>query len=376
MPKFHVGGNMNLSNHSRFGNVFNNSSINADYVHSTISNNPPYNILYTDNANHIGLVSTCLGSENLHILSDLPSNVGVSTTSAFQTESEKISIPQYDPSPLHPPRPVFETDVNQIDLDFTSIPDSFVPLADLCSIEENYNFFPNNTMNPFETNINQMDWVSSIENHSDLGISMNHMDCDPSGEGYVSSENMISSEVDINQMDMGYPGGSILPQEETNINHGGSVFWEIPGEISPKTNMTNFETNREEMNYVPSDKGSEVPIEDLISFDIDFDENDMPSWLKENGFSERDNHLSSSYLDHDLDFKNLMDSTPHITIEDHDHSVAMNLESTSQQHNTMESCEYHDIEAVNPRDDMEGGDNFDDYRDCMDWIYEVMNKDA
>ncbi|CAH8257458.1 unnamed protein product [Arabidopsis lyrata] len=382
MPKFHVGGKSDLSNHSLVGNIFNKSSINVNYVPSTISNNPPYNILSTDNANH-----TSLGSENLPILSGLPSNVRASNTCAFQMESTKISIPQYDPNPFHLPRSVLETDVSQIDLDFTSTPDSFHPLADLCTM--------NYTMNPFETNIDQMDWLPFIENYSHHEINMNHMDWDhsienfilletdvnisfpekhtnqmdwvSSGEGYVPFENVNPSKVDISQMDIDYS------QEETNTNHVGFVSSEIRYGIPPKTDMTileaNYsnmvdcvfpkdissletntiqkdlvscktsfaaldnivplEANMEEMNYVSYDESCDAPIEDLISFDINVDEKDMPSWLDDNGFSERDN--------------------------------------------MMKSCEYHNVEIVNQRDHLKGEDNFDDYRDNMDWIYEVMN---
>ncbi|KAG7589351.1 Signal transduction response regulator receiver domain [Arabidopsis suecica] len=393
MPKFHVGGKSDLSNHSLVGNIFSKSSINVNYVPSTISNNPPYNIVSTDNANHTSLVSTSLGSENLPILSGLPSNVRASHTCAFQMESTKISIPQYDPNPFHPPRSVLENDVNQIDLDFTSTPDSFHPLADLCTM--------NYTMNPFETNIDQMDWLPFIENHSHHEINMNHMDWDhsienfilletgvninfpekhtnqmdwvSSGEGYVPFENVNPFKVDISQMDMGYSGGSILLQEETNTNNVGFVSSEIRYDIPPKTDMTILETNysnlvdcvfpkdissletntiqkdlvscktsfapldnivpleanMEEMNYVPYDESCDDPIEDLISFDINVDEKDMPSWLEDSGFSERDN--------------------------------------------MMKSCEYHNVEIVNQRDHLKGEDNFEDYRDNMDWIYEVMN---
>ncbi|KAG7586263.1 Myb domain containing protein [Arabidopsis thaliana x Arabidopsis arenosa] len=386
MPKFHVGGKSDLSNYSLVGNIFNKSSTNVNYVPSTISNNPPYNILSTDNANHTSLVLTGLGSENLSILSGLPSNVRASNTCTFQMESTKISIPQYDPNPFHPPRSVLENDVNQIDLDFTSTPDSFHPLADLSTM--------NYTMNPFETNIDQMDWLPFIENHSHHEINMNHMDWDhsienfilletdvninfpekhtnqmdwvSSGESYVSFENVNSSKVDISQMDMGDSGGSILPQEETNTNHVGFVSSEIRYDIPPKNDMTILETNysnlvdcvflkdissletnsiqkdllscktsfapldnivpleanMEEMNYVPYDESCDAPIDDLISFDNDIDEKDMPSWLEDNGFSERDN--------------------------------------------MMKSCEYHNVEIVNQRHHLKGEDNFMDYRDSMD----------
>jgi len=405
MPKFHIGGKLDLSNHSVHGNVLNKLSMNVNFVPSTISNNPAYNILSIDSSSidsssYTGLVSTGLSSENSPILYGLPSNDGASNTCTSQMESERISIPQYDPNQCHPHRSILETDVNQIDLDFTSILDSFDPLVDECLMKENNRFLPNPTMNLLDTDIDKMDWVSFIENLSHHDINMNHMDWDPSTAnyvlpetnmninfpekhtneigwvssqvGYVPFENMIPSEVDINHMGMGYSGGSIPPQEETNTNNVGFVSCEIHSEIPPKTNMaileTNYsnpldwvfpeditsletntiqkslvscetsydaldnmvplETNMEEMN----DALYDISIEDLISFDIDANEKDIFSWLEDNGFSE--------------------------------------------ENNMMESCEYHNIESVNQSDDMKIDDNFDDYRECMDWINEEMNKDV
>ncbi|KAG7650971.1 putative two-component response regulator-like APRR6 [Arabidopsis thaliana] len=400
MPKFHIGGKLDLSNHSVHGNVLNKLSMNVNFVPSTISNNPAYNILSIDSSSidsssHTGLVSTGLSSENSPILYGLPSNDGASNTCTSQMESERISIPQYDPNQCHPHRSILETDVNQIDLDFTSILDSFDPLVDECLMKENNSFLPNPTMNLLDTDIDKMDWVSFIENHSHHDINMNHMDWDPSTTnyvlpetnmiinfpekhtneigwvssqvGYVPFENMIPSEVDINHIGMGYSGGSIPPQEETNTYNVGFVSCETHSEIPPKTNIleTNYsnpldcvfpeditsletntiqkslvscetsydaldnmvplETNLEEMN----DALYDISIEDLISFDIDDNEKDIFSWLEDNGFSE--------------------------------------------ENNMMESCD--NIESVN-QDDMKIDDNFDDYRECMDWINEEMNKDV
>ncbi|XP_023644293.1 putative two-component response regulator-like APRR6 [Capsella rubella] len=289
MPKLHRGKKLDLSNHSHSGNILNKSSMNVDYVPSTISSNLAYDNYPIDNANHIGMVSTGVGSEILPMISNLPN------TCASQMETARISIPHYDPNPLHPHNLVLETSVNQIDLDFTSIPDSFFPQADSCNLEENY-FLPNNIMSPLETNIDQMNLAPSIENHSHHGI------------------NIIQSEVD-NPIDIGFSEVSILPQEEST-NHMGIV--------SCETNMSNFETNANE--------DFDIPIEDLISFDTDI-EKDMASWLEESGFSERNNQ--------------------------------------------MESSEYHNAEAGKQNDNIEGGGDFEDYRDYIDWIdEEVMKKDA
>ncbi|XP_010415439.1 PREDICTED: putative two-component response regulator-like APRR6 [Camelina sativa] len=387
MSKFHRSKKLDLSNHSRLGNVFNKSSMNVASIPSTISSNPTLSI---GNANHTSLVPTGLGSEIFHNLSDLPSN-----TCVYQTESARISIPHYDPNPLHPPKIVHEVDINHINLDFPSVPASFVPLEDLCNLDENYNLLPNSTMNSFETNIDQMSSNPFIENHSHHRINMNHIDWNPSTDnyvfpqtdmnitfprnntnqkesvsskyGYVPPKIMIPSEVDINLMGIGYFGGNVLPQKEVGMNDVGLVYGEMPYEFPMKTNMTTLETNTNE--------GLDVSIENLISFDIGVEKN-MAYWLEETSFSEGNNLLPSSYLTDNVAFRKPIDSTPNTSMENHDNFVAINIGSTSQQHNTMESCEYHNVEAVNQKDDIGGEDHLEDYRDCIDWIDQVMNKDV
>ncbi|ESQ28454.1 hypothetical protein EUTSA_v10019799mg [Eutrema salsugineum] len=268
-----------------------------------------------------------------------------------------------------------------------------------------------------ETNMNQMDWIPTIEKYvlpqTDMNINVpetntTHMGWVSSGEGYVASENMIPSEIS-NQMGRVSSGENhVLPQDiissvsfasgqtsyenpsqtntttilETNTDQMDWLFSEesfllLEDMPSFETNTTqSLEINMEDMGLVPYMEDNDVPIEELISFDIDVNEMDIDYWLGNYGSSEENIPLSTRYTRHDSAFNTLMDSTPHTTMEDHDQSLAMNLKSSSQQHNMMEPCGYQNMGAENPREAMEGGVHFDDDPEDMSWIDEMINDNA
>lgn len=446
MPKFHLGGKLDLGNPSLFGNILNKSSMQASFVPSTTSNNPPYSIPSTNNVSHSGLVSTSLSSDNHLVLSCLPLSVGASNTNTFHGETARICIPHSDSNPFQSSTSVLETDRNPLDNPIPIL-DSHVPQNDLCTMGENYTMNPLETnmdhmsrvpstkdYSHYETNMNQTDWIPSIENYVYPEIDMNIIALETntnqmggifSGESYVPPENMIPSEININQMSVvSYGEIYNLPQDmisaETNTTHVDFVSCEIPSETnisilktstnqmdcafaeenhvllenmtSCETNTTQvglvpcetsypaldnvnpIETNIEEMELVPYEEGYNVPIEDLISFDIDVNEMDMHSWLENHGSSERNIFLSTSNLGHDSSFSTLMGLIPQTTMHEQENRLAMHLGSTSQQH--MESYEYQNIEAMNQREDMEGGKFFHNDREFMDWIDEILNEDA
>lgn len=73
---------------------------------------------------------------------------------------------------------------------------------------------------------------------------------------------------------------------------------------------------------------------------------DMQSLLRNYGLFERKFSFYKSHLRDDSSFHTLMDSIPHITTKG----------------------QYQNTEVVSQREGMEGEDNFDDDRECMDCI--------
>ncbi|ESQ28456.1 hypothetical protein EUTSA_v10019755mg [Eutrema salsugineum] len=303
MPKFHLGGKLDLSKHSLFDNVLNKSPMEFKYVPSATSNKPHVlsstndvnnSVLSSDNppvlsglplsvdaSNHSGLSNNLpvlfglpssvgaskhngLGYDSPSVLSGLPSNVGVpnhnglsdnpsvlsglptsvgaSNTDAFQMGSSEICIAQSEPNPFQPSSSVLEIDWNQLDLDPISTPDPYVPLADLCTIGESY-FLPDLvfTMNPLETNMDQIGWIPSTDNISDE-TNMNQMGWTP------STENFSHPETNMNQMDwIPTLENYVFPQTDMNIN--------VP------------ETNTTHMGWVSSREGY-VASENIIPSEI------------------------------------------------------------------------------------------------------------
>lgn len=265
--KYYVGGILDLENHP-----FLNS-----YVPLPIRSNPPYNISPTDDYSHSCLVSAGLSSHNLYILSGLPSNISAT-----------------NPNPFQPPRSILETDNNQMNLNSTSILDAYVPQVDPGYMGESYNVIPDYTMNPFQSNMNHIDWISSTEGYvfpqTNLNIispqaNTNNLGWVSSGETYVPSGNMICSTIqegfvqsetnnvvlnrvippetyipifqnNINYMGMASLGESyVLPQDiviyESNMTNMSLVSRDIGYRISSETNTTVRETNISNMDWVP-----------------------------------------------------------------------------------------------------------------------------
>ncbi|VVA94443.1 unnamed protein product [Arabis nemorensis] len=292
-PNIHVGEKLDLSNHSLFSNILENSSTEASYTPSTTSNNPPYKIPSTKDVNHSGLLSPSFSGDKLPRLSSLPSSVGATNAETFPLETTMIHFPIPNPEPMQSSTYVFETDRNPLDIDPISILNTHVPQADISPIGENYSF-PGNTMNPFDTNMDQIGWVPSLEENSHQETNMNHIDLIPS-----------------------------------------------------------IETNTVEMSLGPYyDEGYDVPIEDLISFDINVNEMDMNVWLENYDTSERNIHLPTSNLGNDIVSNTPTNSIPQISMESQDNALAMHQ-----------------------RAGMNGEENFDNNRDSMDWIDKVLNED-
>ncbi|CAH2066109.1 unnamed protein product [Thlaspi arvense] len=304
-PKFHLGGKLDLSNHSDFCNILNKPSMKVHSVPSATSKNPSFIIPPSTNSG--------LRSNNPPLLSGIPSSVGASSSS-------------------------FETSMNQLDLDSIHIPDSYVPQSDLFNIEDGY-FLPDE--------MDQMDWVLPVENYSHHANNMSQMDWSP------STENHVLPETNTNQM----------ARVSSGENPVGIVSSEASYEIIPETHTNQMDWSFSEEcfrlledttqvgsdNVVPFGANDDVPIDDLISFDPDV-----------NG-------------EYDLDAY----SIPHATMEDHDQSLGVNLGSTSQQPYMMESYGYHNVEAANPREAMEGVDGFDDIDlESMVWVDEMMSNIA
>ncbi|ESQ28753.1 hypothetical protein EUTSA_v10019466mg [Eutrema salsugineum] len=420
VPKFHLGGKLDLSKHSLFGNLLNKSPMEVNYAPSATSNNPPSHIFSIHDVNHIilssdnppvlsGLLSSVgesnhsglsdnppvlsglsssvgasnhsgLSSDNPPVLYGLSSSVGASNTDAFQMESSGICIPQSEPNPFQPSSSVLEIDWNQLDLDFIYIPEPYVPQADLCIMGESY-FLPDLdfTMNTLETNMDQISWSPSTDNIRDHETNINQIGCMDwiptlenyvlpqtdmninvpetnisSVEGYVASENMIPSEIS-NQMGMVSSGENHVLSQNV-ISHVGFASGQTSYETSSQTNTTtifetntdqidwlhasfetnktqSLETNMEDMALVPYVEDNDVPIEELIYFDIDVNEMDIDCWFE-----------ILALLRKIFFFRRV---------------------STSQKHNVMEPCGKQNMEAGNPREAMEGEDHFDDDPECM-----------
>lgn len=425
MPKFHLNGKLDLSNHPLLGNVLNKSCKEVNYIPSSTSNNPTCNIPSTNDVNHTGLVSTSLSSNNLPVIPSLPSSAGASSSSSFLISSSRVCTPQSNLNPN--PSTGLEAVRNQIDIDPKSTSESYVPQANVYTMGESYSFLPEYTMNPFETidhmgripslenyshqktNMKQMDWTPSTENcgihETDMTITVSdsntdHIGCVSLGEGYVPSEHVMPLGSNTNQLGRVSLGENHVLSEDmifqnTNTNHvaqipseanviipatdANQMDWFLSEEsclllenlTSLETNTTQVglvscertstaldnlipqETNMEEVGFVPCEENDDVPIEDLISFDTDVAEMDMDSWLESYGYSESNVPLSTSYIDYGSSF--------HTPMEDNNHSLAMHLESTSQQEDMMESCVYQNAEADNQRESAEGGyKNVDD----------------
>ncbi|CAH2066108.1 unnamed protein product, partial [Thlaspi arvense] len=335
-PKFHLGGKLDMSNHSDFCNILNKPSMKVHSVPSATSKNPSSIIPPSTNSG--------LSSNNRPLLSGIPSSVGASSSS-------------------------FETGMNQLDLDSIHIPDSYVPQSDLFNIEDGY-FLPDE--------MDQMDWVLPIENYSHHANNMSQMDWSP------STENHVLPETNTNQMARVSSGG----------NPVGFVSGEASYEIIPETNTNQMDWSFSEEcfrlledttqvgsdNVVPFGANDDVPIDDLISFDPDVNGGyDLDAWMENYDFNERNNRFPTSYIGHNSAFNTPIGSIPRATMEDHDQSLGVNLGSTSQQPYMMESYGYQNVEDANPREAMEGVDGFDDIDvdlESMDWFDEMLNNFA
>ncbi|CAA7058216.1 unnamed protein product [Microthlaspi erraticum] len=288
MPKFHLNGKLDLSNHPLSGNVSNKSCMEVNCIPSSSSNNPTCNMPFTNDVNHTGLVSNILSSNNLPVIPSLPSSVGAPISSSFLIGSSRVCTPWSNLNPN--PSTGLETVRNQLDLDPTSTLESYVPQANVYTMGESYSFLPECTMNPFETidhmgripllenyshhetNMNRMDWNHSTENYgiheTDMTITVsdyntNHIGCVSLGEGYVPSEHVIPFGSNTNQLGRVSLGENhVLSEDMSFYNTNTNQLGQIPSE----TNMITPVTDTNQMDWFLSEE-CRLLLETLISLE-------------------------------------------------------------------------------------------------------------
>lgn len=126
-----------------------------------------------------------------------------------------------------------------MNLDPTSILDAYDPQVDQDYMGESYNVIPDYTMNPFESNINHIDWISLTEGYvfsqTNLNIispqaNTNNLGWISSGERYVPSGDMIFSTIqedcfhsETNNVFLNrvIPPETNIPISQDNINYMG-----------------------------------------------------------------------------------------------------------------------------------------------------------
>ncbi|XP_024006345.1 putative two-component response regulator-like APRR6 [Eutrema salsugineum] len=353
MPKFHLGGKLDLSKHSFFDNMLNKSPMEAKSPSAT-SNNPPSHISSTNYVNN-----SVLSSDNPPVLSGLPSSVGASNYSGLSDNPLVLAgLPSIvsasnhsglssDNPPVLSGLPSSVGASNHSGLSDNSLIISGLPSSvsasntdalQICTPHSEPNpFQPSSSVLEFDWNqldLNQMGRVSSGENHvlpQDIISSVSFASGQTSYENPSQTNTTTILETNTDQMDWLFSEESFLLLED------------MP---SFETNTTqSLEINMEDMGLVPYMEDNDVPIEELISFDIDVNEMDIDYWLGNYGSSEENIPLSTRYTRHDSAFNTL-------------------------------TCGYQNMGAENPREAMEGGVHFDDDPEDMSWIDEMINDNA